>query len=240
MAPIVKNCSSLEDDNVGWKTYYLRILYNSEWFYKIGRCKGSVRARFSKEANDLIIEILQIWKHSTASDCEAHEYDLFSKNTGDRPYFGKCGPLSFGGNTEVFSHDVMRGEPSPKSFIAKMLTNSRYGLLVRGYPDRNPLLSFRHLIGQYRYMDTMLGPPDIDEGVFLQVPTLSAPGHVVIATVDWLESLASGKFAVHRSFTRKLASETLELSITVRFWEDYKNMRFWGKGFRVSRFDDWY
>ncbi|WP_273728797.1 hypothetical protein [Brucella gallinifaecis] len=232
MAPVIIKSEDIDDDSKSWKTYYLKVTYQNEIFYKIGVCKGSVKQRYKKESADLLIEILKLWKFDTESAAYKHEGLLFKQYPGDRPYYGKCGPFYFGGNTETYSHDVMNDEKPPLSFEAKLYSLSEIERIVIGYPDRNPLLSFKHLYGTVNYMETMWGPPQIDEGVYLQVPTLSSSKKVVLATVDYLEDRILPERSSSRIFPKRDARDALERSITVRSWSDYSDMKFEGLGFK--------
>ena len=85
---------------------------------KIGKCNGSVARRFRQEPETTIIEIIHIWVHATSDKAEQHEAKLFRQyKHGDLPFRYDAGPLTkYGrsqGNTEVFSHDVIGGEPAP-------------------------------------------------------------------------------------------------------------------------------
>lgn len=232
MAPVIIKSAEIEDDSVSFKTYYLKVTYKDEVFYKIGICKGSIRQRYKKENSDLQIEIIKLWKHDTQKNATNHEIELFKQYPGDRPYIGRCGPFGFGGNTETFSHDVINGEKPPFSYQAKLFTLSNITEIVTGYPDRNPLLAFKHLYKQAFYMETLWGPPEEDEGVFLQVPSLSSRTHVVLATVGYLEDALLPERPAYRYFPKRDVRDTLERSITVRSWADYYDMKFEGNGFK--------
>lgn len=239
MTPTFLNSSGAVDDGDTWKTYYLRVTFNGENFYKIGVCKGKVQARYRKESSDVAIHLLRLWTHQSETAAAKHESALFKQHTGDRPYIGRCGPFRFGGNTETFSHDVIGGEPPPPMYVAKLYALERCGVLATGYSKRNPLLSFRHLFGQVRYMDTMWGPPDFDNDVFLQVPLLSSSNTVVLATAAFLEDALLPERPSKPWFPKRAARDALERSITVRQWSDYADMKFEGKGFKVSKWDAW-
>lgn len=120
MAPVITNSSPLSDDDQFWKTYYLRVSADGGIFYKIGRCKGSVKRRYRQEPPDTEIEILQLWPHKTETAAIRHEEKLFRTHKGDRPFIGRCGPFRFGGNTETYSHDVIGGKPPPSFYIVRI------------------------------------------------------------------------------------------------------------------------
>lgn len=239
MPPKIVNSSDQEDGREGWKSYYLRVRADGGTFYKIGICKGSVKNRYSKEPSDTEIDILKIWPHPKESAAFRHEVQLFKTYLGDRPFIGRCGPFRHGGNTETFSHDVIGGERGPHSFVVKMYSVSSGILHTTGYSRENPRARYWHLYGTVRYMDYLWGPKDTGEGDFYQIPALSAPDRVVIATESYLEHMLEVTTPANRSFPKRLAVDALNNPILVRSWTDYDRMRFEGRPFKVDRWTDW-
>lgn len=239
MAPKIVNSSGQDDAQEGWKSYYLRVQADGGKFYKIGICKGSVKKRYSREPTETEIEILKIWPHAKESVAVRHEQQLFKTYPGDRPFIGRCGPFRYGGNTETFSHDVIGGERGPHSFVARMYS-MRHGILhTTGYSGTNPRARYSHLYGTVRYMDYLFGPKDVGEGEFYQIPALSAPDRIVIATERYLEHMLEHTTPSDRIFPKRLAQDALQNPILVRWWTDYDLMRFEGRPFKVDRWTDW-
>ena len=232
----VENLTDLEDDSDGWKTYYIRIVVLGCIFYKIGRCKGSVKNRFHQEPRDTLIQIIRIWQHkSEALSCK-HEAKLEKEGNGFRPYIGRCGPLVHGGNTEVYPYDLMGGESPPINYIARMHSN-RYGELhTRALVDSECIDSYRYLEGEVRYMDYAFGPKDAGEGAYLQVPLASNRKIVTVATEEQLEQYVSSS---GRSKERKWAEDALDRYVMVSSWSDYHDFSFEGPESKVPRYAEW-
>jgi hypothetical protein len=233
MAATVVNISGTEDTHEGWKTYYLRVHADGEVFYKIGLCKGAVYKRYGKEPKKTHLEILKIWHHPTESAAYQHEEKLFKDFPGDRPYIGQCGPFRFGGNTETYSHNVMEGEPSPHRFVVRMHSLDDLCLHTYGYSGRNPKRVYERLDGQVRYMDYAFGP----KGLYVQVPKLSHPETVTLATRDYIQEHLDGGAATKS--TKEWAEDAYFSNIKVKTWEDYSKMRFEGSRFYVGPYEIW-
>lgn len=236
MAATILNVSGVEDLDAGYKTYYIRITTDDGVYFKIGRCAGSVKKRYLKEPSDTTIEILKLWVHKTEDKAMSHEERLLKSNPGDRPFIGKCGPLTKGGNTETYSHDVIGGEKPPFNYIVRMYSMRQMRLHAVAYPSNNPRNPYMHLHGTVRYMDYSFGPEDTIEGSYLQVPSLSHPKSVTIATEEFLTAI------LERGYTgmqKKHAKDALDRYIIVYDWADYSKMSFEAPEFKVGRYDDW-
>ncbi len=236
MAATIFNVSDVEDADSGYKTYYIRITTDDGVYYKIGRCAGSVKKRYSKEPSDTTIEILKLWEHKTEDKAISHEERLLKSNPGDMPFIGKCGPLTKGGNTETYSHDVMGGGPPPFSYIARMYSMRETRLHAVAYPSNNPRDPYMHLHGKVRYMDYSFGPEDTDEGSYLQVPTLSHPKSVSLATEEFLTAILEHGYT---GMSKKHAKDALDRYILVFDWADYSKMDFEGSEFKVGKYETW-
>lgn len=235
MAAIIINLSGQEDLSSGWKTYYLHISTKIGDYYKIGRCTGSVTKRYSKESKEIVIEILNIWIQKSENAAIAHEARLFRENVGDMPYIGRCGPLKHGGNTEIYSHDVLGGESPPVSYIACMHSMVHGKLYAKAYPYENPKDAYSFLYGQVRYMDYSFGPEELGEGCYLQVPSLSHEKSVVLATEEMLIAILENGY---QGIPKKHAKDALERQIQIDNWSDYSEMIFEGREF-TGKNGDW-
>ena len=240
MATII-NLSGVDDTKEGYKTYYVRIIYDDVAYYKIGKCKGCVTRRFAREPDTTIIEILNIWNHTTENKAFTHEHKMLEKDFkhGDRPFFGRCGPLTKKtmGNTEVFSHDVLNGEPAPFTYLVRIFYENMVTTYTTGYADNNPKEPWSWLYGEVRYMDFAFGPQDHDQGLIYQVPLLSHENTVTLATHDYLhDSHPDSNYfpskIYSRPLTKKIAHHALDQSIIIYDWKDYYKMDFEGKEFK--------
>jgi hypothetical protein len=229
----VTNISNVEDIDHGWKTYYLRVEVGGNVFFKIGVCKGAVSKRYAKEPKDTHLQILKIWGHLSEAAAYAYEERLFKEFPGDRPYIGRCGPFTKGGNTETYSHNVLEGEPPPHRYVVRMCSLEHMDLHTYGYSARNPKQLYAHLSGEVKYMDYSFGP----EGSYLQVPLLSSQDAVVLATWDYLQDHIDGFSATKHS--ANWAQNALLTGVAVNAWSDYSKMRFEGGGFHVGPYDVW-
>jgi len=116
----------------------------------------------------------------------------------------------------------------------------RDGILhTNGYSEFNPRARYAHLYGTVRYMDYLWGPEDCDEGDFYQIPQLSVPDRVVLATEDYLDHMLEETTPSDRTFPKRTAAEAIESRLIIRTWTDYELMRFEGRAFKVDRWTDW-
>jgi hypothetical protein len=229
-----RNLSDCEDVNSGFKTYYIRIEAHGATFFKFGKCTGSVKKRYSREATDVRIDVLQIWSHHSMEAAERHEVQLHRKHKGNRPFIGRCGPFKNGGNTECYSHDVLAGSPPPETYIARLFSVATgVGVDVEAFCDFDPRIPYYHLIGEVGYMNLVIGPGGHEEGGFVQVAELSSSKTVVLATRDFLNSIIIiGYSNPMKGFTKRVAMNAIESGISVSKFSDWKHMSFKGNGFR--------
>lgn len=237
--PRIVNPFDEVDRTSEFKTYYIRLENEDGVFFKIGRCKGRFSKRFNKESSDLEIEVKSLWGHKTEEQAERHERRLFRENPGDMPYVGRCGPLEFGGNLEVYSHDVMAGEPAPKSYLVRVLTMASSPRYAIGYCDVNPRALYADLVGVVAYMDYALGPPEVHEGRYIQVPHMSARESVTIATEAFLDDALSEWAGERKKSALEAYRYALEAGCTVHDWSDYRLMKFRGMPFRKPASEDY-
>lgn len=239
MATIINN-SGVEQNSKGFHTYYIKIEKDGATYYKLGYATGTIKKRYGKEPPEVRITILKLWVHTTENKMWAHEAKLFKQYKGDRPFIGRCSPLLFAkGSTEVYSHDVMGGEPPPHSFVVRIYSLSDICLHTVGYSGFNPRSQFSHLCGQVPYMNYLWGPVDIGEGDYYQIPQLSAKERVVIATESFLTNRVDECTPSERWFPKKWAVEALSQPIIVRSWSDHVLMNFEGTPFKVDRWTEW-
>lgn len=221
MGAICTSAVGIEASSPGWKTYYVCLTVDGRKHFKFGVCRGKVANRFLREPDSLQVTVLKVWEHPTESAAHFHEECLFREYVGDRPYIGRCGPLTKGGNTETYSHDVLSGESPPKRFIVRMLSEDDLTLYTYGYAERNPKEPYRHLHRVVKYMDYSFGP----EGQsYFQVPGLSHPDAVTLCDSSYFYKYLD----VHRkpSHLRDVFREAALKPIVITLWTDYSKMRF--------------
>ncbi|HHX2504950.1 TPA: hypothetical protein ACU8BO_000260 [Neisseria subflava] len=228
MATII-NLSGIEDAKDTYKTYYVRIIFEGRNYYKIGKCNGSIARRFGREPITTIIEIIHIWLHSSSEKAERHEDKLFRQyKHGDLPFMFNCGPLTrynrSQGNTEVFSHDVIGGEPAPFFFKARIFYRDENTCYARVYPDGDPRQPWSEHINDY-WLQRSLYPQDQYEGSIYQIPLLSTKTAVTLATSWCLEDLVENKL-FSAPLTKRVVLDALEREIIIKEWSDYWIMDF--------------
>lgn len=236
MSAKLTNLSGVEDSPDGWHTYYIRITVDGRRHYKLGMCKGLVRKRYSKEPSTTAIDLLKLWIHESEQQALAHESQLFKQYPGDQPYIGRCGPLRHGGNTETYSHDVVAGEPPPHRYTVMMLSDEHIPLYTYGYSGANPKEPYRHLYGEVKYMDYSFGPEDS----YLQVPHLSHPDAVTLATYDYLVNQVEHYRARRAQFLADKFQSAINYCLFVSKWTDHSRMRFESlQPFTVEQWANW-
>lgn len=239
MVATIINQEKFEEIDASWKTYYLKILADNSEFYKFGVCGGSIRKRYSREPESTVIEVIEVWPHKTEGKALTHERKLFKTYPGVRPYIGKCGPFKYGGNTETYCHDVLGGEAPPDTYIVQMVSHENGQIYTQAFCNENPLSTYKHLGGQYKYMAYAFGPEYNSECSYLQVADLSNESAVVLATEDYLNDIVEGRTWHSRKLSRGVANDALRENILVTEWSDYMFMRFRGDGFKASRHCEW-
>lgn len=222
MAAQVINNSGVPDVPTGWRSYYIRIRADGADHFKFGISGRSVKSRYSKEPSSTEIEVRRIWMHETEREALQNEAALLAKHLGDRPYFGRCGPLQKGGNTETYSHDVLAGEPPPPNYIVRMIGDEGQELYATGYVDRNPKEPYRDRCGQVGYMEYAFGP----RGTYLQIPWLSHPKAVTLATTTYVLSEMDRYDTKRHRRIHDLYFEALRHNVLVTAWSDYSRFRF--------------
>lgn len=221
MGAVCTSALGIEASSSSWKTYYVCLTLDGRKHFKFGVCHGKVADRFRREPESLHVQVLRVWEHPNASAAYSHEELLFREHLGDRPYIGRCGPLTKGGNGETYSHDVLGGEPPPKRFTVQMLSEDDFTLYTYGYADRNPKEPYRHLHGKVKYMDYSFGP----EGQsYFQVPGLSHPDTVTLCDGWHLQKYL--ELECKPSYMREIFREAARDGIRITQWTDYSKMRF--------------
>lgn len=137
----ITNDSGVDDAPSGWRTYYVEITVAGCSYYKVGHTNRSVARRFAEEPEACSVRILNIWPHTTEAKCLGHEERLL-RTKGDRPFIGKMGPLSRGGNTEVYTHDVLNGAPGPETFKVVRIDKHGHRDILTVYVDYDPYEPF--------------------------------------------------------------------------------------------------
>lgn len=185
MTATIENISGEPDIDGEPKTYDILIEHKGHRYFKFGMTSQALRRRFASEPAETLITIRRIWRHKTVQKAEIHERRLFRTHKGDLPFIGKMGPLVKGGNTEVFSHDVMNGEAAPHTFKVVLYSESGFPDRFMRYADYDP---FSRWETQYFWVKTFNAPAF--EAVV--VPQDSDHLTLTVASVSWLEDLASG------------------------------------------------
>jgi len=85
--------------------YYLRVEYRNKTYYKIGITNRSINDRFNNSDLEKIT-ILKTWKHKRGFTSYKKEQAILKKYSEYR-YRGKTKVLQSGGNTELFTKDVL-------------------------------------------------------------------------------------------------------------------------------------
>lgn len=121
-----------------------------------------------------------------------------------------------------------------------MLSINCMPLYAIGYSGENPKETYDYLNGEVGYMDYAFGPLMVDgEGVFLQVPLLSHPSTVVIATDLFLHGIVNGEISQSYKISKKVALDAIDRSIVVTSWSDYQKMEFEGLPFKAPKWAEW-
>ena len=235
LGAVCTSAPRVEAGSPGWKTYYVCLTLEGRKHFKIGVCHGKVANRFRREPDALHVEVLRVWEHPTQGAAHLHEEILFRENVGDRPYFGRCGPLTKGGNGETFSHDVLGGEPPPQKFLVRMLDSDAMTQYTYGYADRNPKEPYRHLHGEVEYMRYAFG---VGEWGMYQVPGLSHPDSVTLCDGHYFQQYLD--VDCKASYMRDIFLEAVRASIRVVNWSDYSKMKFQlSHPFRAEEYAVW-
>lgn len=228
MATVI-NLSGVDDAKNTFKTYYIRIIFEGRTYYKIGKCNGSVARRFGREPETTIIEIIHIWVHANSDKAERHEAKLFRQyKHGDLPFNYDAGPLTkYGrsqGNTEVFSHDVIGGEPAPFWFKVRIFYNEGPEGYTRAYPDGDPRKPWEGRVDG-DWLDRFLYPQNHYEGSLYQIPLLSTKTAVTLATYECLDNRIENKL-FYAPLTKRVVLDAIEREIIITDWSDYWIMDF--------------
>lgn len=183
---MIINESGEPDVDTEPKTYDIEIEHEGELYWKLGMTCQSLAKRFKANPPSVTITIRQIWRHRTEAQAVRHEQSLFRKYKGDMPFIGKMGPLLRGGNTEVFSHDVVRGEPPPKTFDAFVFNDLGWRDKYKCYVEYDPYSRWET---QYGWVPCLLGP----QFTAVAVREKSTVSRLVVCSVEHLENIIRGQ-----------------------------------------------
>jgi len=168
------------------KTYDLLIEHDGTCYWKFGMTCKRIARRFAREPNTTRITIRQLWRHKTEAKASSHENGLFRRHKGDRPFIGKMGPLLGGGNTEVYSHDVVNGEAAPHTFKVVRINPEGWRDTFLCYSDFDPYSRWET---QYHWVAGLSGP---DFDAYL-LTAKSDDRKITVCSTEYLEAVASGR-----------------------------------------------
>jgi hypothetical protein len=203
MTAEIINVSGEPDIDGEPKTYDLQIDREGYTYWKLGRTVKSLARRFAREPNTTLITVRQIWRHNTERQAENHEVKLFRRHKGDMPFIGKMGPLIGGGNTEVYSHDVARGEPSPKTFKVLRINPSGWRDTLTCYVDFDP---YSRWPTQYNWVPALFCP-QFDA---VLVTERSDAAKITVCSLDYLADYLNRRHTVDARLSRRVAEGAYE------------------------------
>lgn len=213
----VTNLSGQEDVAGVPKTYYLRIKAFGRDFYKFGHTGQRIADRFKKEPLACEIEIVDLWLHKTLTQALVLEARLDRKyrKAGFLPYIGKVGPLRGGGNTEVYTHDVLGGEPAPETVLIRAWSERGWDESHRFAPQFDPYAPF-----SYRpfWVENYYAPATPS----LLMPQQSRDGKLVVADYGYLTEDCP-------HFSARSVRAALDLSYWVTTYETLANDTYGGR-----------
>ena len=195
------------------KTYDLRIECDGLYYWKIGVTGKRITQRFSKEPSSTIITVRQLWRHKSEIKAASHEEKLFRRYKGSRPFIGKMGPLIGGGNTEVFSHDAINGEPPQATFLAHVIGPDGWGETHRCYVDYDPYSQWHT---QYGWIPALI-QPQFDAYLIREK---SNERKIIVCSVDYLEKLFPYQGHVCSQISRRVAEKALDEALWVISYAD--------------------